>query len=51
MPGTRRRFTSEKAETAEQVRLQRENKRLEQEKENLKRVRLLSASGVVSFIM
>ncbi len=38
MPGTRRRFTSEKAEAAEQVRLQLENKRLEQEKENLKRV-------------
>ncbi len=34
MPGTRRRSTSEKAE---QVRLRRENKRLEQEKENLKR--------------
>jgi hypothetical protein len=38
MPGTRRRCTSEKAEAAEQVRLRRENKRLEQEKENLKRV-------------
>ena len=37
MPGTRRRSTSEKAEAAEQVRLRRENKRLEQEKENLKR--------------
>jgi hypothetical protein len=35
MPGTRRRFTSE--ETAEQVRLRRERKRLEQQKENLKR--------------
>ena len=35
MPGTRRRFTSE--ETAEQVRLHRERKRLEQQKENLKR--------------
>jgi hypothetical protein len=35
MPGTRRRSTSE--ETAEQVRLRREGKRLEQQKENLKR--------------
>ena len=37
MPGTRRQFTSEKAKAAELVRLRRENKRLEQEKENLKR--------------
>lgn len=37
MPGTRRRFTSEKAEAAELVRLRRENKRLEQEKKILKR--------------
>jgi hypothetical protein len=35
MPGTRRRFTNEEA--AEQVRLRREVKRLEQQKENLKR--------------
>jgi transposase-like protein len=38
MPGTRRRFTSEfKAKAAEQARLRREAKRLEQEKEILKR--------------